>query len=282
MNITCLLENTTLSPDLDCGHGLSLFIETGGTALLFDLGPDTRTLSNAAHLGIDLSRVNLAVISHGHRDHGGGLSPFRKTNPGAEVIMTGAAARGSFFVRNPGGLFREISTGDWPASDPRCRLIEDDTRISDHLSLFTGFGSGTFMPKANADLFRQSRDKSRKKAMAPDDFSHELALLVTAENSTALFTGCSHSGIPHMISTVLNRTGLDHIDVVIGGFHLFNPATGETESRSRLDDLAEELSRFRNTRFYTGHCTGETAFGHLKQTLGKRLLPLSTGTRIRI
>jgi len=53
VKITCLLENTSLSEDLESRHGLSLFIETCDTALLFDLGPDDKAMGNAAKMKID-------------------------------------------------------------------------------------------------------------------------------------------------------------------------------------------------------------------------------------
>ena len=34
--------------------------------------------------------------------------------------------------------------------------------------------------------------------------------------------------------------------------------------------------------YYTGHCTGEAQFNRLKDILGQRLLPLSTGMTITI
>ena len=115
-----------------------------------------------------------------------------------------------------------------------------------------------------------------------DDFSHELALLVKEEGKTALFTGCSHSGIGNMLQTVLNRTGLSHIDYVMGGFHLCNPITGLSESQTRLDALVAELKRFEKTRFYSGHCTGLNAYVYLKNILGDRISRVRTGMRLDI
>lgn len=275
MKITCLLENTTLSQDLAPRHGLSLFIETGDTALLFDLGPDASAMDNAAKIGVDISRAQMALISHGHLDHGGGLAPFMAACPKADVLMTPAAA-GKFYVQVPGTPPRKISLD--PGLTKQARFISEDTRLSDTLCLFTGFDKPSFIPHSNATLFRGTQDGR----IIPDDFDHELALLVREEKKTVLFTGCSHSGITNMITTVLNRSGLPHIDVVVGGFHLSSPSMGQSEPPDRLDNLAEELKGFKQTLFYTGHCTGKQAFDHLKQFLGDRLLALSTGRKISI
>jgi 7,8-dihydropterin-6-yl-methyl-4-(beta-D-ribofuranosyl)aminobenzene 5'-phosphate synthase len=118
--------------------------------------------------------------------------------------------------------------------------------------------------------------------MIADDFSHEMALLVCEKNANILFTGCAHSGVSNMIKTVLKRSGLDRIDRVMGGFHLLNRSTQETESRERIQLLASELAAYPHTKFYTGHCTGETAFRRLKETMNKNIFEIKTGSRIRV
>ena len=45
--IQVLLENTTLCDDIQCRHGLSLYVQTCNHRLLFDAGPDDSFLRNA-------------------------------------------------------------------------------------------------------------------------------------------------------------------------------------------------------------------------------------------
>lgn len=87
MKIITLVENTTSSPDLRCKHGLSLYIETVSHKILFDLGPDGLFAENAKKLNIDLGKVDTVVISHGHRDHGGGLKTFLEINRSAKIYL---------------------------------------------------------------------------------------------------------------------------------------------------------------------------------------------------
>jgi 7,8-dihydropterin-6-yl-methyl-4-(beta-D-ribofuranosyl)aminobenzene 5'-phosphate synthase len=76
MRIQVLMENTPNSPEFAAEHGLSLHIQTGKRAVLMDFGKTSRFAENAALLGVNLAAVDMAVVSHGHYDHTGGLSHF--------------------------------------------------------------------------------------------------------------------------------------------------------------------------------------------------------------
>lgn len=277
MKITCLVENTRTDKVLAHRHGLSLFIETDENHILFDFGPDDTLIRNAGHLGIDLSRTDTAVLSHGHLDHGGGIPAFQKICPEVKIHMAEEAV-GQFSARMLRVVSRNIGLDPSAMDHSRLSFVNTDLCISRHLTLFKDFDQEGFCPKGNRVLFRT--DQANRQV--PDDFSHELALLIQEGPTHVLITGCSHSGISNMIRTVLRRTGLDRIDTVIGGFHLFTPLTRQTESEAQMATLVAELSEFKETRFYTGHCTGQKAFSYLRKQMGERIQALSTGTVIRV
>ena len=86
MKIIVLAENTApegsgLKPE----HGLSLYLEYAGKKLLLDAGASGCFADNAERLGVDLAAVELAVLSHGHYDHAGGLARFFQLNTSAPV-----------------------------------------------------------------------------------------------------------------------------------------------------------------------------------------------------
>ena len=88
MNLTVLLENTACRDELVAEHGLSLYIEAGGKRILFDTGASPAFADNAEKLGIDLSQVDLCILSHGHYDHGGGIRRFLEINDHAPVYVS--------------------------------------------------------------------------------------------------------------------------------------------------------------------------------------------------
>lgn len=86
VKITTLVENSVYGKGLQGEHGLSLLVDTGGHRLLFDTGSSDLFMRNARILGIDLKEVDFLVLSHGHRDHTGGLHHFLRVNRTAKVV----------------------------------------------------------------------------------------------------------------------------------------------------------------------------------------------------
>ena len=88
MKISMLLENTAKNDCFCAEHGLSMYIETDKLNILFDTGAGSLFAENAKQLGVDLADVDVAIISHGHNDHGGGLATFLSLNEKAKVYVT--------------------------------------------------------------------------------------------------------------------------------------------------------------------------------------------------
>jgi 7,8-dihydropterin-6-yl-methyl-4-(beta-D-ribofuranosyl)aminobenzene 5'-phosphate synthase len=278
MEITCLLENNTTDPQLAPAHGLSFFIRTGTRSILFDMGPDRKFADNAKHLGVDLSKTDMAVVSHGHYDHGGGIPQFQKINDKAAIIMTRGAIEGRYYARYKDHDPRYIGLDTDAIDKSQCRFIGADLALSEDLTIITDFSKKGFIPQGNSDLLRQQEDGT----LIEDEFSHELALLIVEDGTSVLFTGCAHSGMGNMIDTVLTRTGRDHIDHVIGGFHLYNRITRVTEPDNRLDILVNELSSYDGTTYYTGHCTGPDAPAYMSRKMTRPINVFATGTRLEL
>ena len=91
MKITALLENTASDCCMLTEHGLSLYIEAQGKKILFDMGQTDLFYKNALTLGIDLAEVDIAILSHGHYDHGGGLEKFLEINKKAPIYVSSRA-----------------------------------------------------------------------------------------------------------------------------------------------------------------------------------------------
>jgi 7,8-dihydropterin-6-yl-methyl-4-(beta-D-ribofuranosyl)aminobenzene 5'-phosphate synthase len=102
--ITTLAENSVYGKGLQGEHGLSLLVEAGEHKVLFDTGASDLFLRNARLLGLDLSDVEYVVLSHGHRDHTGGLYAFLKMNSVAKVVCKREVFRKKFKNERENGM----------------------------------------------------------------------------------------------------------------------------------------------------------------------------------
>ena len=80
MGIVTLVENSCYDKRLMPEFGLSLLVTFPDNTILFDMGASARFTDNAEIPEKDLAKVNCAVISHAHFDHGGGLAAFIEKN----------------------------------------------------------------------------------------------------------------------------------------------------------------------------------------------------------
>lgn len=266
MKITALLENTTEREDMLTEHGLSLYIETEKHKILFDMGQTGLFAQNAAALGIDLSAVDIAVLSHGHYDHGGGLKTFLEINQTAPVYLNCHA-----FEPHYHGTEKYIGL-DISLSGSERLVFTDGTTI---------IGNGLTLCSCKEKVRKHSLISSGLNVLGndgflPEDFRHEQYLLVEepaegaedGKSRTVLFSGCSHKGI-------LDIADWFRPDVLIGGFHFSKLPLDDT-----LKSFAEYLDAFR-TEYYTCHCTGRKQFAFMEQYM-RGLHYLSCGQSIEL
>lgn len=272
MRIVTLLENN-ISPhdaiiadtnELKNAHGLSLYLETADHRILFDMGPGDEIAHNARNLGIDLAAVDLAAISHGHYDHGGGLATFLSLNTTAPFYTTVRAFENHYSEAGWIGLDPQLE------HHPQHRIAQLVDEIAPGVTLFSNV--------ENHDLPSPANDCLRDDA-GLDHFEHEQNLLVAEGSTLVLIGGCAHRGIVNIIEAAKQIAGR-YPDVVISGFHLAIGGKGACAvDDTYLDEFATRLIQTGAT-FYTGHCTGSEAYERLAIRMGGILHPCNTGDEI--
>ena len=250
MKITALVENESIST-LKSKHGLSLYIETNHHKILFDLGPDITIIKNAQRKGIDLSLIDIVIISHGHLDHGGALKHFLKINSSAKIYIQKSAFESHYskfmFIKVNIGLRKKYK------DHPQLILLDGDYEINDYITLFTVSSIDKCYSMANDSLYANK---------TKDNFSHEQHMIIK-DNQIALIMGCGHKGIIN----IMEKAKIFQPDICVGGYHLFNPITKKTVSNQLLEEITKGLKQYPETQFYTCHCTGKVAFNYMSQQL---------------
>jgi len=255
MKLVTLIENESCREELTAEHGLSIYLEVGDRKLLFDAGETGAFMDNAAVLGVDLSQVDTAILSHGHKDHSGGMERFLAANSVASLYLT-PGAMGEFY--NAAGENIGLSCG--LKGSNRLVFAEGVTQLGEGLTLISGDRIPEKYPVDCAGLTQRQGD-----VYCPDKFYHEQYLLVEEAGKRILISGCSHRGI-------LNIAEYFRPDVLVGGFHFMKEApdspmvTGAAEKLLVIDCI-----------YYTGHCTGLAQYDTMKKIMADRLEYLSTG-----
>ncbi len=270
MTVINLMEDTRGTAPCRYEHGLSFYIETAHHKVLLDTGATDAFLYNAEQKGIDLTKVDTVILSHGHYDHTGGLLAFTEINPTATVYLSKYATGAFYNLKN--GQIKYIGMDPKIAALPRICWTEGNLRIDDELSLFTGVKGRYLWPKGNLTLCKKVGD-----AFLQDEFDHEQYLVVTEGDRQVLLSGCAHNGILNILETYRSLYGSDPTHV-ISGFHTAKPSY-TPEDDALLFQTAAALAKTK-TLYYTGHCTGDHPMQIFRSVLGDRLIPIHSGDRV--
>ena len=241
-NTSAVKENVT--PD----WGFSLYINYKNHHILFDGGASTQILEkNAAALGIDLRKIEVAVVSHCHPDHTTGINYLLKINPKVTVYVP---LDGNF-----AGRFQH----DYIV------FADKDTTITDGMTLI--YTTSPYM-----GYYYKYPPYESNPVLTP---LPELSLAITNNNNEiVLISGCSHSGIANIIQETKHHLK-KNILFVIGGFHLM------PFSDTYILDLAKRMKdEFGVKIVCPTHCTGEDATAIFKKYYKGNFVAGGVGTKI--
>lgn len=265
MRVTALIENTTSRDGCVAEFGLSFLVEANGRCALFDAGQSGKIVENAQALGVDLSAVDVAVLSHGHYDHADGFPAFLKAN-GRALLHVRAGYDGDYWNADDEfiGVTREL------VGNERVVVVgEERVDLGDG---FTILSYAHREPPIPLEPFGLSCRVAG--VLEPDEFLHEQYLLVQEGEIRLLVTGCSHRGIRN----ILRWSAAECPTHVLGGFHWFKVPLDDI---LYLDVAADDLLTF-PVHYITCHCTGLDQYRYLKERMGNRLEYIAAGQMIEL
>ena len=256
LQITALLDNQlTGRKDLLCEHGLSLYVVSDGTAILFDCGSSEKMLYNAKKLGVDLRKLGAVVLSHAHYDHAGGFRFLAEQYPVGRVY-TGPGffepkyARADNCCKNLSAGFDE---GYLEEQGIAHSTVDGVAEILPGIYAISGFPRREPIETIPDRFLRLT-----KEGFAADDFRDELCLALETHEGIVVLVGCAHPGILNMTRHVGSVLGKP-IRAVFGGTHLVEADT------PRVQRTVEELGRMGVTLLGMSHCSGESAESLIRQ-----------------
>lgn len=276
MKITVLVENTGPS-EFKIEHGLSLYIEFNDKKYLLDAGPSDSFFKNAHALSIDLDRVDKAVLSHGHYDHGDGFMVF--LNQYKDKVVYGAKNIFDDYYSGSGGSIHYIGlSSKLKQMKNRFNTISKDTKIDEKIYLILDDVSNTKEIGVQKKLYKKVDD-----VLQPDNFNHELSLVFDTPKGLVICNSCSHAGLESIVDNIKKRLNKP-VYAYVGGLHM-KSTKNHIETSSFTEEQIQNLCIFieKNIQYVlTGHCTGNVSYDLLKKYLKDRIDFLTTGKTIEI
>ncbi len=276
MRITVLVENTGPS-EFKIEHGLSLYIEFNDKKYLLDAGPSDSFFKNAHALSIDLGRVDKAVLSHGHYDHGDGFMVF--LNQYKDKVVYGAKNIFDDYYSGSGGSVHYIGlSSKLKQMKNRFNTISKNTKIDEKIYLILDDVSNTKEIGVQKKLYKKVDD-----VLQPDNFNHELSLVFDTPKGLVICNSCSHAGLESIVDNIKKRLNKP-VYAYVGDLHM-KSTKNHIETSSFTEEQIQNLCIFieKNIQYVlTGHCTGNVSYDLLKKYLKDRIDFLTTGKTIEI
>jgi 7,8-dihydropterin-6-yl-methyl-4-(beta-D-ribofuranosyl)aminobenzene 5'-phosphate synthase len=281
--------------------GLSLWLESqaGGAqrTLMLDYGYTPEVLLNNMELvGVDPSKLDALIVSHGHYDHFGGLlgflDKFRDRLP-ADVKLY-AGGEDNFCHRfNPTPTKGQFA--DFGALDRRqlasqkvtTVLCETPTVIAGHAfttgkitrrsgervlpNTFVEFGIKDGLG-CNAGHYLPAEMEGK---IVPDERIHEHATCFNVRDfGLVVISSCGHVGIVNSVKQAQEVSGVQKVHAIVGGFHL-GPAPPDY-----LKQVVSEIRALDPDVVVPMHCSGLNFVKEATEQMGDKVLVTTTGSRL--
>jgi len=267
--ITILYDAFGKSSNLKKDWGFSAFVEYDGKRILFDTGNNADTFAqNGKALGIDLKKLDFAVISHRHGDHTSGLNYLLSVNPSVKI----------YAPKEPFGVFGAALPGTFYRKD---ESLPGDMRYYDgqppaKMTFGTPWPGANFVWVDNLTEVAPAIYLISTVSETPGTLElRELSLAIKSPKGVILGVGCSHPGIEKILeaSTAVDK----HVHLVFGGLHLVT--TPDPEITRLVTALHDQ---WKIDQMAAGHCTGEPAFAALRKGFGDHYLYAGLGSVIEL
>jgi len=238
MNIYILTDNFP-GNKLQAEHGLSYLIEFEGKRLLFDTGQSNLFLKNAALMGVDMTNIDMIILSHGHFDHGDGLLFLHRGK----------------LICHPGCFIKRYRKSDYSYIG----LVNTQNELARKFELIVSSEPYYITEKIIflGEIPRVTDFESKSTPFVleggvPDYVTDDSAIALLHENGLFIITGCGHAGIVNTLEHAKIVTGEKKLYGIMGGFHL-------KENNRQTKETIRYLKKSGMVHVYPSHCTENPA-----------------------
>ena len=255
--------------------GLSILVEADKVNILLDTGQSVSASYNADSLGIDLSKIDKIVLSHGHYDHTGGLRQILSRMKKEVEIIAHPDVWAVKYARRKGQADRYIGIPfqcqELESLGAAFNLTTKPVKITDNIMTTGEIPMVTEFEEIDAALFVKEDAGWQRDKLLDDQ-----ALIINTEPGLVVILGCAHRGVINTLYHAQQLTGVKQIHTVVGGCHL----TGASEERIRSTIAA--LRELDVQRLGLSHCTGLPAASLMAQEFGEKFFFNNAGTSTNI
>jgi 7,8-dihydropterin-6-yl-methyl-4-(beta-D-ribofuranosyl)aminobenzene 5'-phosphate synthase len=264
--------------DLYAEHGLACHIETvvdgRSHALLFDFGRTFHAVNpNIEMLKIEFDKLEALALSHGHKDHFGGLVEILKSRrekiPKGIPLYLGEEA------------LAESGQGERVAHRPPkkeeieglgiVRIVE----ITDPTPVFPGaYLTGRIEKVTDYEKVDPGRWVKAGDKRVPETFVGEQSVVLSLKGKgLVVFTGCAHVGVVNTVKYAQKITGVSKVHAILGGFHLIGA------KEEVIQKTVADLKAMAPDYVVPMHCTGFEAVVAFAKEMPDQFILNTSGTR---
>ena len=274
IKISKLIDEDAVQP-LSGEWGLSLLIEAYGKRLVFDTGNSDQAVKNARLLGIDLTKIDGILLSHGHNDHTAGLLPMLQA-AGEQTIYAHPTVwqkrysqqRDDEPPREAGIPYAEEEIKN---NGGRLEYVNRPVFINSNIFAFGEIPMKSELEKLQPELLTEHQGDFQL-----DSFPDEIALAIHSKQGLIVITGCAHRGIINTQRHACSISGISRIYAFIGGAHLYQA------SEARISRTAQKLNDFGVQKLGLCHCTGRKAAGLIQTNSEAEIILNGVGQTVRL
>ena len=285
-------ERSTLAGE----WGLSLHLESvqagGKYRYLLDFGYTSEVLiRNFELLDLDPGRLDGLILSHGHRDHYGGLEGLvghyrARMRPNLKLFAGGEANFREKWIKR-----RAAGPVSWGSLDRK--TLEDadvGTVCCDVPHALSGAFTTGYIPRQSFERVLENTlveteadpgpspdhftEAERLGRLVPDQHPDEHATCYVVRGcGLVVISSCGHVGLINTIKAAMAVSGVDKLHAVLGGFHL-GPAP-----QDYVDHTVTELERLSPDVVIPMHCSGTKFLAAMHRQMPDRLVTANIGSR---